>query len=129
MPIDAPITKGTKTGNVRQVPISDVLRNILMESRGESGFIVLDEKGRQYTKSRYKKLWEKAKMITDIPDLDARALRHSYSTYSASAGVEMKTLATCMGHTTLKTTMEIYTQLDESRLGMVRNVMADYINN
>lgn len=129
LPVDAPIVKETKTGNTRMVPISDDLRAILLQSRRESGYVVLDEKGCLFTKSRYKKLWKTAKEIVGIPGLDARVLRHSYATYSASAGVEMKTLASCMGHTTMKTTFEIYTQLDSTRLGAVSNKMSDYIKN
>ena len=129
LPVDAPIVKETKTGNTRMVPIPDDLREVLLPIRRECGFVVLDKNGRQFTKSSYKKLWKAAKEIVGIPRLDARVLRHSYATYSASAGVEMKTLASCMGHTTMKTTFEVYTQLDSTRLGAVRNMMSDYIKN
>ena len=129
LPIDAPVVKETKTGNTRMVPIPDDLREVLLPIRREYGFVVLDKNRRQFTKSSYKKLWKAAKEIVGIPRLDARVLRHSYATYSASAGGEMKTLASCMGHTTMKTTFEVYTQLDSTRLGAVRNMMSDYIKN
>lgn len=129
LPSDAPVMKETKTNKKRDVPIPDVLHEILTRSKRHSGFVVLDSNGRQFTKSRYKKLWAKTKAVTGFADLDARKLRHTYATYSAISGVEMKTLATCMGHETLDMTFKVYTQLDHMRLGEIRNNMSDFINN
>lgn len=63
------------------------------------------------------------------PHLDARQLRHTYATMNAAAGVEMKTLGASMGHSTISTTADIYTQVEPTRLNDIRNVLTDFVFN
>jgi len=73
--------------------------------------------------------WQRVKEAVNLPDLDARQLRHTYATMNAAAGVEMKTLGACMGHSTISTTADIYTQDEPTRLNHIRNVLTDSIFN
>lgn len=127
MPIDAPIIKGTKTGVNRPVALCDILKNILLPFSKSTGYIVHDDKGRQFTKSCYKKFAKSLKEEVGISDLDARKLRHTYATYNHASGVEDKMLASLMGHADCKTTMNVYTQVDMERYNEVRNNMAEFL--
>ena len=69
MPIDAPIVKGTKTGVKRPVALCDILKNILLPFSKSIGYIVHDDKGRQFTKSRYKKFAKSLKEEVDCQTL------------------------------------------------------------
>lgn len=128
LPLADPIVKSTKTRlSNRFVPMCDMLADILLEHWLPEGYIVTDHEGRLFTKSRYKAFWHKVKEAVNLPDLDARQLRHTYATMNAAAGVEMKTLGACMGHSTISTTADIYTQIEPTRLAAIRNVLTDFV--
>ena len=130
LPLAAPVVKSTKTRlSNRFVPMCDMLADILLEHWMLEGYIVTDHQGKLFTKSRYKAFWQRVKEAVDLPHLDARQLRHTYATMNAAAGVEMKTLGACMGHSTISTTADIYTQVEPTRLNDIRNVLTDFVFN
>ena len=99
---------------------------ILRTHHQSAGFIITDHEGKLFTKSRYKKFWSDLKEYIGIPDLDARQLRHTYATMTHAAGVEIRTVGACMGHTKSATT-DRYTQVEPTRLNDVRNALTDYV--
>lgn len=127
IPNAEPIIKSPKTKKSnRHVPMSDALIEILRVHHQPAGFVITDHEGKLFTKSRYKKFWSDLKEYVGIPDLDARQLRHTYATMTHAAGVEIRTVGACMGHTKTATT-DRYTQVEPTRLSDVRNAMTDYV--
>lgn len=125
-----PEVKTTKNkSSKRVVPISDDLANILFPNKKEKGFVITNLNGDLFIDRQYKTFWSNLKKHVGIPDLDARELRHTYATINAAAGVDMKTIGGCMGHSKIATTAEIYTQLESTHVQDIRNKMSEYIRN
>lgn len=63
-----------------------------------------------------------------IPRITAHWLRHTYITMLYFAGVDVLTAKEQAGHSDIKTTMEIYTHLDNQHKSRQINKLNDYIN-
>ena len=62
-----------------------------------------------------------------IPNITAHYLRHTYITMLYMAGVDVLTASRQAGHSDVKTTMDIYTHLDETYTTKEMNKLDDYI--
>ena len=51
-----------------------------------------------------------------LPAISPHILRHTYCTRLAEAGTDLKTMQYLMGHSDIKTTMEVYNHVDQDRL-------------
>lgn len=123
-----PVVKETKTpGSVRRVIMADTLRDILLASKRESGVIITDDNGKLFTDYRYKKLWRHVREVLGMPELDARQLRHTYSSMNQSSGVNIKTVSENMGHSNINTTANVYTQTIPQYVYDTRNSMVEYV--
>lgn len=111
----------------RYIPMSDELIDIMYPLRKPEGFIVTNKDGSLFIDRQYKTFWDSVRKHTGIPDLKAPVLRHTYATMNAAAGVDMKTVGACMGHSKIATTAEIYTQVEPVHVMDIRNRMSAYI--
>lgn len=63
-----------------------------------------------------------------IPPITAHWLRHTFCTMMYLAGVDILTAKNQMGHSDIKTTLEIYTHLDAIHKRKAMNKMDDYLS-
>lgn len=136
---------GGKVGDVktqkskRIVPLPDGLRAILSGLRGMPDlFIVRGEKGGSLSKTSAERLWvelmyncemvEPAENVyyreSDIrskwrPIITPHAIRHNYATMCWEAGIDAYTTMRLMGHASIKTTMDIYTHLNDRQMDRI----------
>jgi integrase/recombinase XerD len=80
----------------------------LFPSRGESGHL---------TRQRFGQLLKELALAANVPHekVHPHALRHSFATHLLQRGVDLRTLQTLLGHTTITTT-EIYTHIPSESL-------------
>ena len=118
----------TKT-SIRDVPVPNVLYNVLMEIRGQKGLITSDQNGNLYSSSAYQCEWlsylnylnkcaggrnGKGSRITRVQVIDhltAHMLRHTYATMLFDANVDVKSAQRFLGHADVEMTLAVYTHL------------------
>lgn len=123
-----PRLKGaTKTpAGIRDIPISDPLYKILLpyvKDRVKDFQLFSSANSPLMTKTAYENMWKQilkkmnaavatADNPNPIPGITSHYLRHTYATDLFYAGIDLKTCQYLLGHSSLKTTMDIYTHLD-----------------
>lgn len=136
------VIPGTKNGKTRCVPIPESIIGWLEEQLllSDSSLVVPNKKGNLHTPSTWKRMWQsyqcdlnyqvyynkcKKRGIapknkyspTGIPDMgikfNAHQLRHTYATMLYLSGVDVLTAKELLGHCDIKTTLGIYTHLEE----------------
>ncbi len=109
------IKKSPKTdaGN-REIPLTDNLIELLTP-RMKQNYIFQNNKGELYNNSQVTRGWDKYQRETGVQSTPHQ-LRHAYQTMLFDAGIDIKTAQTWLGHKDIKTTLDIYTHLSESRL-------------
>ena len=131
--------RGTKTAlSDRYVPIPDELYQLIRKTP-KFETVALNERGNKITNQA--RLWNsfsrqlnlemgcrtyRNKLIPPYPlaqDLVPYCLRHEYCTNLARQGVDVRTAQKLMGHTTIKTTVNIYTHVDNSALVKAAKVL------
>lgn len=93
----------------RIIPLSDKLRERLEKLSGRDEEFILGKKGRACDP---RTLQRRLKVITErngIKDIHFHSLRHTFATRMVTAGTDMKTVSTLLGHSTVNTTLNIYT--------------------
>lgn len=121
----------------RVVPLPDALRAILGDIRGMPDlFIVRGKKGGSLAKTSAERLWvelmescgmvepvegETSYRTSDIrskwkPIITPHTIRHNYATMCWEKGIDPYTTMRLMGHSSIKTTMDIYTHLNDKQI-------------
>lgn len=116
----------TVAGN-RTIPLPDILINELLKRRGQK-YIFQNEQGELCTNSQITRGWNKLKQSTGIR-CTPHQLRHSYATMLFDAGIDVKTAQSWLGHTDIKTTLDIYTHLSELRQAQSVDKWFNFIDN
>lgn len=121
------IKKSPKTdaGN-REIPLTDNLIELLTP-RMKQNYIFQNEKGELYNNSQVTRGWDKYQIETGVQSTPHQ-LRHAYQTMLFDAGIDIKTAQTWLGHKDIKTTLDIYTHLSESRLSNSIEKFNDFVN-
>lgn len=102
----------TAAGN-REIPIPNILHNELIK-REKQKYIFQNSEGHLLDGSQITRGWNKLKKEIGI-NCTPHQLRHSYATMLFDAGIDVKTAQRWLGHTDIKTTLDIYTHLSETR--------------
>lgn len=126
--VNQPILKGTKTDNVRTLPIPDAVCNQLRQYIKDCHCPHLFHKqdNEMITKSSYIKMWNRIKReinsalggdsTFDLLDgLSPYTFRRNFATNLYYSNVSIKKAAQLMGHADTKMIMEVYAQIDDSR--------------
>lgn len=151
---NTPILKrGGKTDSaVRTVPMPQQLVTFLRPllcGRSPLEIIVAGRDGKHMTKSAWKRMWES--YITDlnatygqpvgnarskydpqgiamaIRPFTAHTLRHTYATILHAAGVDVLTAQKLLGHADVKTTLSVYTHLEEGMVSRDVRKLDDFL--
>ena len=94
----------TKTGDKRDIPISDELYKVLQSIHRESEYVFINSK----TKAPYvdiKKSFNTVREYAGIEDFRFHDLRHTFATRLVMAGVDFLTIMELLGHKNIETTM------------------------
>ena len=89
----------------RDVPINNMLLTYLEPVQRE-GFIIGDTE--PISRMSYRRRMERIEATIDLHGATAHIFRHSYLTYAASLGTDLKTLQSIAGHADIQTTMNRY---------------------
>lgn len=114
----------TAAGN-REIPLPDVLL-IELKKREKQSYIFQNNKGNLFDNSQITRGWNKLKKEICI-NCTPHQLRHSYATMLFDAGIDVKTAQKWLGHTDIKTTLDIYTHLSETRQAQAADKWFNYI--
>lgn len=114
----------TTAGN-REIPLPDVLL-IELKKREKQSYIFQNNKGNLFDNSQITRGWNKLKKEICI-NCTPHQLRHSYATMLFDAGIDVKTAQKWLGHTDIKTTLDIYTHLSETRQAQAADKWFNYI--
>lgn len=136
------VKQGAKSeAGVRDIPIPEVLCSYLQSApHGHEMLVISSARGKMHTDSSWKRLWDSylnelnfkygdfshvinfdkpssrfapIKIPFVIPRITPHWLRHTYCTMLHAAGVDVLTAKELLGHSDIKTTLEIYTHLDQ----------------
>lgn len=137
---NTPELKGTtKTpAGVRDIPITNKLESVLKEyikTNVKGMFLFSSRNHTLVTKTSYQNMWKqiirKMNSVSKIPinEITAHHLRHTYATDLFYAGVDIKTCQYLLGHSSIKTTLDIYTHLDSDPANVAKKIDEYYISN
>lgn len=108
----ARISKGTKTGNTRYLPLTEELLALLtplLHEKESDSLVFLSPKGLSIDDRMLKKRVIKPVMLAlGIADRDLYAARHSFGTRAVQQGMVLTDVAYLMGHSTVDTTIRNY---------------------
>ena len=124
--------------SLRTVHIPGILAEYLSSQKREGLYVCTNTKCEMHTESSWKRMWDsylldinllhgdfseymktpKSKYDPEgvpfvIPRITAHWLRHTFATMLYLAGVDVVTARDQMGHSDIKTTLDIYTHLDK----------------
>jgi len=111
---------------IREIPLADVLLEEL-KKRKKQRYIFQNDKGELLDNSQVTRGWNNYKKISGI-NITPHQLRHGYATILFDAGIDIKTAQRWLGHSDIKTTLDIYTHLSEKRLASSSEKMLDFLN-
>lgn len=120
-------TKTTKTesGN-RSVPIPNILIPILKQHKS-TGYVIKSQHGTRMTEQAWRSLRRTLTRASGV-NFEWHQLRHTYASILYTAGVDVLTACKILGHADVKTTMSIYTHLEESKKKLSIDRLNDYLN-
>lgn len=136
----------TKAG-VRTLELDPVTLEMLKQWRFiqrsvlfENGFNVIKTQKSQLIFSRYEdnglinvmtpNHWLKKilKNSSSLPRITVHGFRHTYATLAIEAGMNVKQLQTQLGHSDIKTTLDIYTAVTEKSKHETTSIFANYVS-
>lgn len=112
---------------IREIPLADILINELSK-RKKQKYIFENHKKELLDNSQVTRGWNEYKKISGV-EITPHQLRHGYATILFDAGIDVKTAQRWLGHSDIKTTLDIYTHLSEKKLASSTEKMLDFLNN
>ena len=127
------IVKGTKSkaGN-RFIPIPDKLILLLKAypkaDTEYKDYVLLNERGEMFSDRGVDRLLANVREELGMNDITAKTFRTTFATMMvASNSVSVKELQVIMGHSNIKTTLDIYTKVEQTIISTKRNVLMDFL--
>ena len=115
----------TDAGN-RDIPLTDRVIELIMPFMNQE-HLFQNEHGGLIDNSQMMRGWNNYRKSTGV-SATPHQLRHGYATMLFDAGIDVKTAQRWLGHADLKTTLDIYTHLSESRITHSTDKLMEYIN-
>lgn len=102
------ITEPKTNSSNRIIPLSNAIASIVETFKRDNGYVLCGKKGKfvepRLMQIRFKKIIEEA----GLSDINFHALRHSFATRCVEANFEIKSLSEILGHSNIKTTLNLY---------------------
>ena len=135
----------------RFVPVPEALREILMPHRAMPNMYLFrgETSGGALSKTTSERLWvelmSECGLVRDVsgenkkyragdiravyePTITPHMLRHNYITMCWESGIDVYTTMRLVGHTSIKTTMDIYTHLSNAQMEQAKVEVGDMFN-
>ena len=116
-------TKNGKWGRIVDIPIDLAIELEDAKKYASSKYVCCKADGTMHSPTSWRQMWKNyintivkinpVAAQTGIKDITAHYLRHTYATLLYVSGVDVVTASKLMGHSNIKTTVAIYTHLDE----------------
>lgn len=87
------------------------LRLSLGLPKEEGAYVFTDETGGAFKPSRLTKAFEYIVRKAKVPKVSLHALRHSHASHLLASGINVKVVSERLGHTSAKTTLDIYAKV------------------
>lgn len=114
-----PTIKPPKTEtSVGTVPLLDVLRKKIKPRK--SGLVFPNENGTYITEMQFQKLWKAYKEESGVT-ATPHQFRHAYATMLFEANIPPEEMQILLRHAQLSTTMDVYTDIRDSKIKAVHN--------
>lgn len=118
----ARITKGTKTENVRYLPLTNELITILEPNvidKNPDSFVFLSPKGLSIDDRMLgKRILKPILTALGIENRDLYVARHSFGTRAVQQGMAITDVAYLMGHSTIETTIRNYVSVQKKAIAL-----------
>lgn len=131
-------TKGGKWGRIIPITIDLALEIENAKKNAISKYVCCKHNGEMHTPTSWRQMWESyintiislspEASKTGIREVTAHFLRHTYATLLYIAGVDVLTASKLMGHSNIKTTIAIYTHLEEMMVVKSVDKLDSYIS-
>ena len=103
------LIKDGKTGD-REVPLPDILLDLLKPRRKDIGFLFPAKKSR-FKGRNWSYRWMKFRKDVGIPYITRHDLRRSYGVTALNSGLSIEEVAALLGHSSIQTTQKCYAWL------------------
>lgn len=114
------VVEGTKTNDIRKVPMNKTLTNCLKSIKSKDAEYVFTENRKPYTD--VKRAWWTALERAGIKDFRFHDLRHTFGSRLGMAGFDIKTIGEIMGHKDVKMTMRYSHPTPEHKVKAVQSL-------
>ena len=104
----------------REIPIPQAFLSAIAVRRQESGFVLVQDNGKLVEPRLLQYRFAKAVEACGLENVHFHTLRHTFATRCIEAGVDVKTLSEILGHSDVKTTLNLYVH---SSLELKQNCM------
>lgn len=113
----------TKSKKNRTIPLNpemkDILKRICSDKLPESFVFLNPRTGREYSKSTYQEIWDKARKSAGIDIKSYEGLRHSFASQRVSRGGDLYLMSKLLGHSDLRVTQKYaHTNIDSLKIAM-----------
>lgn len=99
---------------VRDIPLPDSLISHIAPLMSQR-YLFPGADGNIISSSSFTRAWDRYCRVAGV-ECTPHQLRHSYATMLFDAGIDVKTAQRWLGHTDIKTTLDIYTHISETRI-------------
>lgn len=90
----------------REIPLPDILLDLLDRYHSESGYVVNGESPME--PRTYQNIWRRCQESAGITYKNFHSLRHTFATNCVAKGIDAKSLSEILGHSDVKTTLNRY---------------------
>ena len=98
--------------SIRTIPLTNNIISILKELKKDSKTnYVIESRGKRQNYRSYQKKFNLILSKLNIRNKSFHCLRHTFATNSIEANIEVKVLSEILGHSSIKTTLDIYTTI------------------
>lgn len=130
-------TKNGKWGRIVSIPLDLALEIQEAKKNAKSPFLCCKCDGTMHSPTSWRQMWNSyiSELIkynpeaskTGISEITAHYLRHTYATLLYISGVDVLTASKLMGHSNIKTTLSIYTHLEEMMVTKSVDKLDNYV--
>lgn len=94
----------------------------------KESYVFTNEHGKMFQPSKPRKWLEHTLKRYDLNHVTVHAFRHTYATMAFEAGATIKSVQEQLGHSSYKTTMDVYTAVTKSKQNEATTKLAKYLN-
>ena len=102
------ISEPKTTSSNRVIPLPEFILPIVEKFKKSEGYVLSNDKGKFIEPRLMQMKLKKIILEAGLPDFNFHILRHSFATRCVEANFEVKSLSEILGHSNVKTTLNLY---------------------